>query len=333
MSDTISVVIPTYNSEKFISPALDSVFRQTRLPLEVIVVDDASTDATCELVTALAQSAPVPVRLCRLSTNSGGPARPLNVGIAQATGALIATLDHDDLMLPDKLAQQVACLKRDDRLGLVLSSFYYNWHNARHDVAPLEILHLSVGPVAQPLGAGYYRIEARDFYAALVEKSMAGSCSNFLFPRRVWAEAGGFDRHLTSCCDYGFMQAVAKGHDVGIVNQTLFYYNWLDDSLYRRARRLLRKRDQLRILRNFEPALLSAEQQAKLRRRLRTQLLGSAQLLRDEGAYINSFCYYLESVYRGGMSSGAVLGIAKLGPHKLLHSLGATARPIRERLF
>jgi glycosyltransferase involved in cell wall biosynthesis len=333
MTDTISVIIPTYNSEKFISQALDSVFKQTRRPMEVLVVDDASTDGTCELVTALAQSAPVRLRLCRLSNNSGGPARPLNVGIGQATGALIATLDHDDLMLPEKLALQVACLKRDERLGLVLSSFYYNWHNVRHDVAPLEILRMAVGSVAQSLGAGCYRVEARDFYAALLEKSMAGSCSNFLFPRRVWAEAGGFDRHLTSCCDYGFMQSVAKGHDVGIVDQPLFYYNWLDDSLYRTARRLLRKRDQLHILRNFEPTLLSAEQQVKLRHRLRTQLLGSAQLLRDEGAYIKSFCYYLESVYRGGMSSGAILGIAKLGPHKLLHSLGATARPIRERLF
>src|ERR1041384_767882 len=114
MTDTISVIIPTYNSEKFISQALDSVFRQTRRPMEVLVVDDASTDGTCELVAALAQSAPVRLRLCRLSTNSGGPARPLNVGIGQATGALIATLDHDDLMLPEKLALQVACLKRDE---------------------------------------------------------------------------------------------------------------------------------------------------------------------------------------------------------------------------
>ena len=69
-------------------------------------------------MTSIAKQAPVPVVLERLTTNSGGPARPLNVGIERAAGPLIATLDHDDLMLPEKLELQAACFTRDQSLGL-----------------------------------------------------------------------------------------------------------------------------------------------------------------------------------------------------------------------
>jgi glycosyltransferase involved in cell wall biosynthesis len=333
MTDSVSVVIPTYNSSNFIRQTLESVFRQTRLPCEVIVVDDGSTDCTRELVTAIAQTAPVSIRLHCLPHNSGGPARPLNVGIAQAAGPLIATLDHDDLMLPDKLELQVACLNRNEHLGLVLSNFYFYRDNVRHDVAPLATLRECVGEVTLPMGEACYRIKARDLYAALIDKSMAGSCSNFLFPKRVWAACGGFDEQLTSCCDHGFMQAVAREHDMGVVDHTLFYYNWLDESLYRVAQRLVLKRDRLRIFTLFEPALLSAERQSNLRGRIRSELLGGAHLLRNQGAYGKSLSFYLQSIYSSGWSNAAVLGIAKLVPHKLLRCLSATERPVKERSY
>ena len=93
---SVSVVIPTYNASPFIRETLASVFAQTRLPDEVIVVDDCSSDGTAALADSLVATAPVPLRIIRLPKNTGGPAAPTNAGIAEASGDIIATLDHDD---------------------------------------------------------------------------------------------------------------------------------------------------------------------------------------------------------------------------------------------
>ena len=99
---TISVVIPTYNSGPYIDDALASIWKQTLLPDEIIVVDDRSSDGTPERVEALAKRSPVPLRVIRRETNSGFPGRPMNDGVAAANGELIAILDHDDVWLPTK---------------------------------------------------------------------------------------------------------------------------------------------------------------------------------------------------------------------------------------
>src|SRR5579864_4722445 len=107
---TISVVIPTYNAASFIGNALDSLFWQSRLPDEVIVADDCSRDDTVAIVEQMSKSSPVPIRVIRLPANSGGPVGPLNVGFDQAIGEYIATLDQDDIFLPNKLERQAAIL-------------------------------------------------------------------------------------------------------------------------------------------------------------------------------------------------------------------------------
>lgn len=104
MSDepVVSVVIPAYNAAATIGAALASVQGQTERRLEILVVDDASTDST--VATVLDQAARDPrIRLIRLATN-GGPAVARNRGIAEARGPWIALLDADDRYAPDRLA-------------------------------------------------------------------------------------------------------------------------------------------------------------------------------------------------------------------------------------
>src|SRR5271155_1292358 len=108
MNRRISVVIPTYNCASLITETLQSVFAQSILPCEIVVVDDASIDGTAKAVAAIAKSSPVQIRLIELPQNSGGPARPLNIGVESAKGDLIATLDQDDGMPPSRLAAQEA---------------------------------------------------------------------------------------------------------------------------------------------------------------------------------------------------------------------------------
>jgi glycosyltransferase involved in cell wall biosynthesis len=316
MSERISVVIPTHDSSEFIGKALESVFDQTLKPSEIIVVDDASADHTCDLVTTIAKKAPVKIVLERLAINSGGPARPLNIGIGLASSSLIATLDHDDLMLRDKLRLQKETFDKEAGFGLILSNYYYQKNNEMKEGSPLNHLP-SIGDRTFP--DRFYRIRGIDCYEALIQNPMAMSCSNFLFPKNVWSSCGGFDEELTSCCDYAFLQSVARNHDIGIVNEPLFYYNWRDESLYRTASRLNRHRDFLHVFQLFEPRLLSSAAQQQLKKRLVNELLAVAHLLREEeGAYLESAAKYFECLSLTGWQRDAIIGIAKLIPHKVL---------------
>lgn len=98
----ISVVIPAHNREKYISKCLDSIINQSYKPYEIIVVDDASTDNTVQMVEKYASSI---VRVIRCESN-GGAQKARNIGIREAQGDWIAFLDSDDEWLPDKLEKQ-----------------------------------------------------------------------------------------------------------------------------------------------------------------------------------------------------------------------------------
>lgn len=101
----VSVLIPAFNAAAFISDTLASAQRQTLSDIEIIVVDDASTDATVSLVEAVAAS-DARLRLLR-RTRNGGPSAARNAGIAMARGDWIAPLDSDDLYEPERLQNLV----------------------------------------------------------------------------------------------------------------------------------------------------------------------------------------------------------------------------------
>ncbi|HMO35189.1 MAG TPA: glycosyltransferase family A protein [Gemmatales bacterium] len=98
-----TVIIPVYNGERFLREAVESVWKQTQLPAEIIVVDDCSTDGSRELIQRLAVDSPVPMRLIQLPRNSGGPAQPINIGIREAKTEYLAVLDQDDIFHPARL--------------------------------------------------------------------------------------------------------------------------------------------------------------------------------------------------------------------------------------
>ncbi len=108
----VSVIMAAYNAEPFIVEAVESVFAQTFADWELIISDDGSTDDTPEIARALAERDPDRVRVIRAERNQGKPFA-LNRALAVRRGELIAWLDGDDVMLPDKLARQVAALDRE----------------------------------------------------------------------------------------------------------------------------------------------------------------------------------------------------------------------------
>ena len=114
MEPLVSVVIPVFNGERFLREAVESVLAQKYSPLEIIMVDDGSTDGTADV----ARSLPETVRY--LHQTNQGPAAARNRGIEHAQGSLIAFADADDLWPEDKLALQLPYLMRDPAAEIVM---------------------------------------------------------------------------------------------------------------------------------------------------------------------------------------------------------------------
>lgn len=111
MNELVSIITPTYNTEKFIKLTIQSVQNQTFENWEMILVDDASTDETVKIISELAK-ADNRIKLFQLPNNSGnGFAR--NVALKKAIGKYIAYLDADDLWFPMKLEKQIQFLKEN----------------------------------------------------------------------------------------------------------------------------------------------------------------------------------------------------------------------------
>ncbi len=110
----VSVVIPAFDSERFIGEAIESVLAQTYSPVELIVVDDGSSDRSAEVAGAYPEATVI------VQENSG-PSAARNRGAAAARGEFLAFHDSDDAMTPDKLAVQVGRMLDDPGVGCVLA--------------------------------------------------------------------------------------------------------------------------------------------------------------------------------------------------------------------
>ena len=106
----VSVIMPSFNAERYIAEAIDSVIAQTVTDWELIVVDDASTDATAAIVAHYRQR-DSRIRLISQQSNQGA-ANARNRGLDAARGELIAFIDSDDVWHPEKTAKQVAVMER-----------------------------------------------------------------------------------------------------------------------------------------------------------------------------------------------------------------------------
>lgn len=204
-SGLVSVIIPVYNSAHYLAMALTSVVRQSYNPIEVIVVDDGSTDDVATVIAQLRiqileEPAPHPkltIHYC--SQPRRGPAAARNRGVALARGNFLAFLDADDWWSPEKLQQQVALLAQQPALGYVLS----HMHVEQETDTPW--------PVA--LNQAYYQ---NDPPCVLP--------SALLVRRESFLQIGEFDAHYRYSDDADwFLRAKDTGVPMAIVPEPLVY--------------------------------------------------------------------------------------------------------------
>ncbi len=202
----VSVVITTYNYERFVAAAIESVLRQTVRPDEIVVVDDGSTDGTAAVVARYAAQG---VRYIRQANAGAGAAR--NRGIRETRGDLIAFLDADDRWLPDKLARQLAHLRRYPAAGLVTGGEWQVFGSGR---APVQVRRRPV--------------RAARLYPRILIENIIGNPSLVLVRRACFVRLGGFDEGLPLGQDWEMWIRLARAYRVGVIDAPLidFTQHW-----------------------------------------------------------------------------------------------------------
>jgi glycosyltransferase involved in cell wall biosynthesis len=231
---TVSVVMATHNGAAFLAESLNSVFRQTQRPSEIMIVDDCSTDQTASLVESLSRNSPIPVRFVALPVNSGGPARPLNVGIEAAMGEIIVLLDQDDAMRPSRIELQLRTLEACPQCSIAIGRLSV-MGCAEDDLSLLWSVpqfHEMTEHVDE--SADFSVVESRVAFAPLLRRCYAVSVSNFAFTRQWWRTLGEFDEKVRTCNDLDLMLRATIAAPIAIINEKLFDYRWRADSLLRR---------------------------------------------------------------------------------------------------
>ena len=204
----VSVIIPCYNGERYLAETIRSVLAQSYRPLEVIVVDDASTDQSAEIAAAFGP----PVRVLRNARNMER-SWSRNRGIQESTANYIAFIDADDLWHPRKLEIQMLQFTAHPACGLTCCDFI----GFR---TPAEIT------AAPPPSNATARVESR-LDRTLVRDNKI-HCLTVLMRKTAWANAGGFDASLRLAEDYDLWLRATRLYDVLVLDDILAYYRLHD---------------------------------------------------------------------------------------------------------
>jgi glycosyltransferase involved in cell wall biosynthesis len=214
----VSVIIPAYNAEAFIEQTLESVLTQTYENLEVLVVDDGSTDQTAAIVTRIASRDP---RLRLLHQQNAGVAAARNLAIQQSTGEFIAPIDADDLWYPQNLEKQVNCLFHSDPgVGVV-----YSWSSdVDKEGAPLDGYHTST-------------VEGGVFITLLCH-NFIGNASATLIRKACLDQVGGYntyfkEQNAQGCEDWDLYLRLAEHYRFRVVPEFLVGYRKISSSMSR----------------------------------------------------------------------------------------------------
>ena len=226
----VSVVIPAYNAEHFVIDALESIERQTRLPKEVLIINDGSTDKTFDFVQEWisARDHGFPIHL--FSQNNQGLPATRNFGIRQATGRWIALLDADDIWESCHIEELLSALESAPSaiaaygagrllVGTVVNDVLYDdfWDN------PSKKFGKKIDPTS------YLSIE-RNIFSRLIHGNFIKP-SSLIFSKQVAIDIGCFDESLRTGEDREFLvRLLFKGTFV-YSSVPITRYRWHDDNI------------------------------------------------------------------------------------------------------
>ena len=206
----VSVIIPCYNAEKYIVETIQSVISQTYENLEIIVINDGSTDRSVELIQTI-----IDPRCKLISVENGGVSKARNIGIKASKGDFIAFLDADDLYQKTNIEEKIVFLQQHPSLALVHS------FEEVFDSESKQIIEIAKGKKGKVLNT----------LLSLKEK-VIHSPSSVVIRRELLDKIGGFNEKLSTSADWEFWVRSAKQSSFGMLPKALTKYRIHDAQMH-----------------------------------------------------------------------------------------------------
>jgi len=219
----VSVIIPSYNSAKYLTDAVSSVLSQTFRDFEVLIIDDGSTDDTAGAISRYGQQ----VRYIRQL--NAGVAAARNRGIQESSGRYVAFLDADDTWHQDKLEAQVKALRENPGYRACYTAF------------------IVVNPDLTPLNVARSRRRAAALEDLLLRGNVIGSICSVICERSLFETTGDFDPTLSQCADWDMWVRMAALTEFLYLDVPLVTYRQHATNMSRNASLL--EKDSLQVLR------------------------------------------------------------------------------------
>lgn len=185
-SPLVSVIVPCYNQGHFLGACIESALAQTYSPVEIVVVDDGSTDDTPEVARRFEG------KIVYVRQENSGPAAARNKGVEIAKGEVIGWCDGDDLLYPGCLSRRVAMLLGDPDVGMVVGNIGFVGEDGRD-------LGIQPEPFEEPFRIGFYDAVTRNW----------GATCGTVLRKRALVECGLMDPMLLTCEDWELQIRVA----------------------------------------------------------------------------------------------------------------------------
>ena len=218
MRSTVSIVIPCFNHAKYLYSSLESALQQTIPPLEIIVIDDGSTDDTKSVATSFPN-------VKYYFQNNSGLSSARNTGIKKAQGDFILFNDADDTLPKTALEYHLKCYSANPDCILISGP------NIRIDESgePLPYKILPDGPVTN------------DSYESLLIKNYIGMPGTALVKRDALMAVGGYDESLDSCEDFDIYLKLAKNNQFGYHTNVSGHYRTSTNSMSSDSIKMLKR--------------------------------------------------------------------------------------------
>jgi len=210
----VSVVIPAFNSERYIAECIDSVLNQTYQNIEIIIIDDGSTDNTVNIISKYKSD-----KIKLFNQKNSGPGAARNYGVKQASGMWVAFIDADDIWLPDKILKQ---LNHCSKHVWSHTDLFFHGNTYPKYTKTTELTSKHSGFILKHL---------------LVENSIG--TSSVLLNKEIFLEFGGFNTDLRALQDWDLWLRIAEKYEICYLDEPLVYYRVHSDSTSRNVRKTL----------------------------------------------------------------------------------------------
>ena len=222
----VSVIMPSYNTARYIQEAIESVLAQDYPHKELIIIDDGSTDGTPELVRGYGD------RVTLITQQNQGSAVARNAGLQAAQGEYIAFLDSDDVWLPGKLGDQVQHLERHPEIGMVFARWQIWKPDGNGHFPPLQDYAPALEP-APPTPLGIVPERSGWLYNRLLFSSLLHTIT--VMARRSLIDAvGPFDTELKRGQDYDYWLRASRHTEIQQLDRVLALYRLHGEGCVRR---------------------------------------------------------------------------------------------------